>query len=152
MTPIALTRAREDDCIDLLEWRNHPDARKNFFDDGIFSQEEHKTWFCGKLKDSSAKIYVARSGDNKVGVIRFEMKRDFVDVSVNVNPLFFRQGFGSEIIRFGTERFYDDVKYADTVVARIKKDNIASQKAFSKAGYICVEEKDGRVVYKKESR
>ncbi len=150
MTGISLSIATENDCRDIWSWRNHPEVRKNFFDPEPVSWENHKRWFDSRLKDKDTKIYMASSGDGKIGVIRFYPEEHVIKVSVNLNPNFFGRGLGSEIIRLGTQKLLDEMKSKTPVIAEVKKDNIISQKAFLRAGYICAKKTDEKIVYKRE--
>ncbi len=135
---IILNKVTDDDCKYLWVWRNDPKIRNFFLNTGVIPWEEHKKWFYSKIKDTNTKIYIVHQGENKVGVIRFEIEKDSVKVSVNLNPEFFGKGLGSKIIKLGTEIFLKETKTKKHIIAKIKKDNIASQKAFEKAGYLLI--------------
>ena len=132
---IEIREIQDDDINDLFNWRNHPEVRKNFFNTNPISWDEHEKWFKAKIKDSYTSIYIACSGKDKVGSIRFEDKSDVIKVSVMLNPDFLGKGFGSEVIRLGTERFIKEKNPDKPIHAEIKKDNIASLKAFQRAGF-----------------
>jgi len=149
MRNITLSRASINDCRDLWLWRNHPGVRKNFFDSEPISWQEHERWFNSKNKDGNIRIYIAALGDDKIGVIRFETANGQIKVSVNLNPDFFNRGLGSKIIKIGTGKFIKDTNAKKPIIAEIKKDNIASKKAFTKAGYTLVRDKKDRAVYEK---
>jgi len=135
MRHIDLLRATEDDGMYILNWRNDPAVRGNFFDSKSISLRQHMQWYKEKLHDPDTAIYIAWDDKNRIGVIRFEKKKGAVMVSVNVAPDLIGKGYGSEIIRLGTERYYAETKEEAPVIAEIKVGNIASQKAFQKAGY-----------------
>ena len=125
----------ENDAVDLFNWRNHPDVRKNYFNTNPISLDEHEKWFKTKIKDSYTSIYIACSGKDKVGSIRFEDKGEAVKVNVMLNPDFWGRGLGSKIIKLGTEKFIKQRHGDKQIIAEIKRDNIASLKAFQKAGF-----------------
>ena len=79
------------------------------------------------------------------------VKDKFVNASVNLNPLFFGRGLGRKIIALGSEKFFQEAGEGKPIVAEIKRDNIASQKAFTKAGYELIEEAKEKLIYKKEA-
>lgn len=135
MRDIVLSRASEDDSIDIWTWRNDPVVRRNFFITSSVSRKEHAQWYKKRLRDPYTAIYIARSRGEKVGVIRFEKKQKVITVSVNVAPHLIGKGFGSQIIKLGTERYYAETKEKIPVSAKIKLDNKASQRAFQKSGY-----------------
>ncbi|MBU4376258.1 MAG: hypothetical protein KKD29_02130, partial [Candidatus Omnitrophica bacterium] len=88
-TDITLNRVMDKDCRDLWTWRNHPEVRRQFFDDKIIPWDEHQRWFHSKTNSPGTKIYMASLQNNKIGAIRFEINGDIVTVSANLNPIFF---------------------------------------------------------------
>jgi RimJ/RimL family protein N-acetyltransferase len=132
---INLTKAKITDIKDIFEWRNHPDIRKNFFNQELLSWNDHEKWFVAKLKDPDAAVYMAYYRKEKIGTIRFENKEGVTKTSVMLNPLFMGKGLGSHVIKQGVERFIMEKKPVMQIIAEIKKDNITSIKAFQKADF-----------------
>ena len=132
---INLTKVGITDINDIFEWRNHPDIRKNFFNQELLSWEEHEKWFMAKLKDPDVTAYMAYYKKEKIGTIRFESNEYVIKTSVMLNPLFLGKGFGSQVIKLGVEKYIKEKKPKKSLIAEIKKDNITSIKAFQKAGY-----------------
>ncbi|MDD5194082.1 MAG: GNAT family N-acetyltransferase [Candidatus Omnitrophica bacterium] len=146
---LILSPASGDDCKDLWVWRNNPLIRINFFDTECVGWEEHKKWFNSNIANPNTRIYIAKQGTKKTGVIRFEIKDNCTQVSVNLNPDYLGKGLGAKIIEQGSERFISETKNVKPIIAEIKKNNIASQKAFAKAGFAFIKEDDTRVIYQK---
>jgi len=144
---IALNRADKSDCRDLWRWRNNPRIRRNFFDNRPVSWKAHKDWFYSKINDKDTRIYIANIGGKKIGVIRFESRDHLVSVSVNLNPLFFGRRLGGRLIELGTKSFLSESKTPKPIIAQIKRDNTASEKAFFKAGYRRIEEAEAKSIY-----
>lgn len=134
-TELKFRPVESDDINDLFEWRNHPEVRKNSFSSKPLSWEEHEKWFKEKVKDPGTTIYMVYTEGEKIGSIRFEEKDDAVKVSVMLNPDFFGKGLGAEIIKSGSEKFIREKNCKKPITAEIKKNNIASIKAFQKAGF-----------------
>jgi UDP-2,4-diacetamido-2,4,6-trideoxy-beta-L-altropyranose hydrolase len=132
---IAFRDAGVEDCNDLFKWRNHTGIRKYFFNSDPVSWSEHKRWFDVKSKDSNTNIYIACCGEEKVGTVRFDDVDDSVKVSVMLNPDYLNKGLGSEIIGLAVEEYKNKIKMGKTIIAEIRNDNIASIKAFTKAGF-----------------
>ncbi|MDD5136211.1 MAG: GNAT family protein [Candidatus Omnitrophica bacterium] len=145
---LLLRSAEEEDCKDLWRWRNCPQVRNYFFDSSRVPWQTHKRWFSSIVNHKKAKIYIAEGEGAKIGVIRFESKRNAVTVSVNLNPDFFGKGLGARLIKLGSERFYSDTEERRPIVAEIRGDNIVSRKAFSKAGYEYAGGNNKAVIYK----
>jgi len=132
---ILLKSLSNKDMVDLFNWRNNSEVRKNFFNSHRITWEEHKKWFERITNLVTASVYVAFQREEKIGTIRYEDKGNFISVSVMLNPTFIGKGLGHQIIMLGTERFTKDRKPLKPIVAEIKKENLASIKAFTRAGY-----------------
>jgi RimJ/RimL family protein N-acetyltransferase len=135
---IKLREAIEDDCYDLWTWRNHIEVRKWCFDKKIVPFQEHEKWFIKKIQDKNIKMYIAENKNKeKLGQVRFEMDNNkSCIININLNPKFFSKGFGNKIIKTATEVFVKEKSKVKEVMAEIIHGNIASKKAFQKAGYI----------------
>ena len=129
---IKLTKVGITDINDIFEWRNHPDIRKNFFNQELLSWEEHEKWFMAKLKDPDTTIYMAHYRNEKVGAIRFEVNDSVIKTSLMLNPLFLGKGLGPRVIKLGVEEYIKEKKPDMQIIAEIKKDNIASINAFKR--------------------
>ena len=132
---LILKNVKTSDMLDLFKWRNHPAVRKNSFNTKPILYAEHKKWFREKVKDQKCVMYVAYCTGKKIGSIRFENGKEGVKTSVILNPDYWGKGFGSRLIRLATEKFASENKPDKPIIAEIKKDNIASIRAFQKAGY-----------------
>jgi RimJ/RimL family protein N-acetyltransferase len=148
MEQITVREANELDSRDLWEWRNNPVVRKEFFDPMPVSWEGHQKWFNVAIANPKTRIYMAQIGDAKIGVIRFEIESEIAKVSVNLNPDYFGKHLGSKIIKLGTEKLFNEMNRAKSVLAEIKSSNLGSQKAFANAGYELREQSKDLVLYK----
>jgi spore coat polysaccharide biosynthesis predicted glycosyltransferase SpsG/RimJ/RimL family protein N-acetyltransferase len=125
-----------EDCRDLWEWRNHPAVREWCFDQKEIKYEDHQEWFRKKIEEGTSDIYVAENTHGeKIGQVRFDKAPDETVINVNLNPSFFSKGLGNRVIRQATGVFLDGNPEVKEVKAKIKMENIASKKAFEKAGY-----------------
>lgn len=147
---ISLRQARIDDCYYLWNWRNHPEIRKWCFNTDKIEYAKHKEWFARKIKEKGTKIYITENNKGeKIGQIRFELdKKHTAFVNVNLNPDFFGKGFGSKLIKKGTALFSKENPHLKEAVAEIRDENIASKRAFQKAGYRFLDTtlKDGKQI------
>lgn len=136
---IGLRRATSDDSRKVWEWRNSEEVRSVSFSESVIPWEVHERWFSERLADKNTYIYIAHIKSNDkifdIGVIRFEVKGDNSgEVSVFLAPEYIGRGYGSRIIREGTERFVSE-SGVRRVLALIREKNIASARSFEKAGY-----------------
>ena len=132
---LKLRDVKDGDCRDLYDWRNHPIIRENSFNTSPFSFDEHQTWFKQKRQSSQTTIYIGCYKGHKVGVIRFEDEKDGIKVNVMLNPDYIGKGLGTRLIELGVEKLKQQNKTGKAIIAEIKEDNVASQKAFEKAGF-----------------
>lgn len=144
---LVLRPAIKDDCKDLWRWRNNRKVRQCCFNSKTIAWEQHRKWFSAKMKDDNARLYIGMHGKDKIGVIRFDAGIDSITVSINIDPAFFNKGFGTAMIRIGTEKAFSEFGDSRPVLAEIKKENISSKKAFEKAGYRHTDESKRGVIY-----
>lgn len=138
---IILRTVKEDDMRDMWIWRNHPETRRRSFNSDEIPFEQHQRWFTARLKDPNAVIIIAEDRQGrKLGQVRFNKEAPEAKISVGLNPDFFGQGIGSLLIAKATLHFLDTNGDISTVIAEVIEDNIASLKAFSKAGYAVAKE------------
>ncbi|MFH1846283.1 MAG: UDP-2,4-diacetamido-2,4,6-trideoxy-beta-L-altropyranose hydrolase [Candidatus Omnitrophota bacterium] len=133
---VAIRAVDQKDCRDMWTWRNRPEARKWSFSKEVIGFEDHKKWFERKLKDNKVRMYIAENfSGGKIGHIRFDEIFSEAMVSIHLNPQYYGRGFGSKVIKKATETFLKGNCRTNEIVAEINSDNIASKKAFGRAGY-----------------
>ncbi|MFH1310754.1 MAG: bifunctional UDP-2,4-diacetamido-2,4,6-trideoxy-beta-L-altropyranose hydrolase/GNAT family N-acetyltransferase [Candidatus Omnitrophota bacterium] len=124
------------DCKDLYLWRNHPTARRWSFSTENIRYNDHKKWMQEIMKSEKIKIYILESPNNeKIGQVRFEEKSTTALISVNLNPEYYGKKLGSKVIQKATEKFFEEKLLISEVCAEMFEENVASVKAFQKAGY-----------------
>lgn len=122
------------DMEDLYNWRNHPLVRKKSFHSEPLSWEEHQRWFKRKINSPDTTIYIGYYQGNKIGMIRFDSGSEGIKVSVMMRPDFIGRNFGSRLIRLGVKKIME-TPGEKIITAEIKKSNVASIRAFKKAGF-----------------
>lgn len=131
-----MREATRDDCDDLYRWRNDPVTREQFFESEVVPYKEHQKWF-KKVIDDHNRLFFIRldERDEKCGVVRFDIKDAlFAEISLNVAPEKRGRGVGSQLILRSCPLFFSKTKRR-LILARTKEQNIASIKAFKKAGF-----------------
>ncbi len=122
----------------LFELRNLDSNRMQFRNPDKVAWESHLPWIEKFLSNHRNRMYVFSLKSEKIGMFRVD---ESGDVSVSLMDEFKGRGFGSEIIRQGSDQYLHDFPEA-LLVAEIKVENAASVKAFEKAGYKLVERKN----------
>jgi aminopeptidase-like protein len=135
---INLRKAEEEkDSHDLWTWRNHPEVRKWCFSNSRIKYKDHAEWFRKTISSNKESIYIAENlKKEKIGQIRFKKyENSTARVNVNLNPLFLGKKYGSELIKKSTKIFFSENIETKKIIAEIMDNNVASKKAFEKAGY-----------------
>ncbi len=134
-----LRPVQEADCETVWRWSNDPKVRERSYNEDPIPWEEHKEWFSRKLSDPSSTLFVGEDEERPVGQVRFDSEDSAAVISVVVDSEKRGEGYGTELITRGTER-YMQMTDDSRVDAFIKKGNEASIRAFEKAGYQLCEE------------
>lgn len=131
---ISLRSANYEDCTLLFKWANDSQVRKNAFSPNNIDLESHIKWYENKMNDENTRIFIVLKDNVEVGQIRVDISdnKGFIDYSIDKN--YRGQGIGTEILQL--------IKLEITkvnLIGYVKKENIASMKAFEKAGYEKIE-------------
>ncbi len=124
-----------EDAKFLFDLRNDPAIYAYFVNSSPTDWENHKKWLLRKLINPDCNIFIIIDGVTKVGQIRLDHTDWGWDVSLSVLPDFSGQGIGTAGIQLAVEWLKNEVKTYGAIKAAILKGNIASERAFSKAGF-----------------
>lgn len=132
---ITLRPAQKDDCFLIWEWANDPVTRAQSFSTHFIPRENHRRWFHQKLNETTTLFYIALGPENRpIGQIRYQIENTSAVVSVSVAPDSRGLGYGAAIIQSGSQEIWQTT-HVDLIHAYIKSENIASLRAFEKAGF-----------------
>ncbi|MGQ9908288.1 MAG: UDP-2,4-diacetamido-2,4,6-trideoxy-beta-L-altropyranose hydrolase [Candidatus Flexifilum sp.] len=137
-----LRRAHLNDMRQIWLWANDPVARSVSFHSAPIPWDDHVRWYTSRMTSAGTAIDIAFTPDDRpVGQVRF----DAIDtpeaiISVIVDPQFRGQGIGSALIQRAVEQIFQEAKTVQRVLAWIKPDNLASRRAFERAGFVFVQE------------
>lgn len=132
--PIKLRSATVTDCASIWGWANDLATRQASLQSDPITWEEHLVWLAAKLANPQTRYYLGLDQDQPIGEIRFDLDGQEAVVSVTLAPARRRQGYAATLINLGVERLMAETA-ADVVYAFVKPDNVASAKAFLKAGF-----------------
>jgi len=133
---------REEDSKDLYNWRKDKRVSQWCCEENDIDFNSHQKWFKSKMESDKTKIFIAENViGEKLGQVRFDKTEKGIYISVNLNPDFFGKGIGAKFIGSATDRYLRDFNEKQ-IYAEIKSENISSIKAFEKAGYKFLEEKE----------
>lgn len=132
---IALRRARDEDCIQVLDWRNHPQTRRYANDTGEISLHAHRLWYARKLVDPTCEFLIGELAGAPKGVLRYDVRGDQAMVSIYLAPGQQGRGFGRTLLRKGATWLSAKRPEIRRVCAEVLSENLRSAKAFEAAGF-----------------
>jgi spore coat polysaccharide biosynthesis protein SpsF len=119
--------------------RNETTVRKSFFQQKKIKFFDHLKWYKKKLKEKKIIFLVAFiNKTEKIGIVRYETKKMFTNISIAISKEFRKFGYGSDILR-KSEKF---LKKKTIIISKIKKNNKASIKIFKKNNYKIIKKKN----------
>ncbi|MFH1644460.1 MAG: GNAT family N-acetyltransferase [bacterium] len=138
-----IATAKKTDSLEILELSNDLEVRNNSFNSDEISLSGHNKWFEKKIENENTIFYVVRNEDNVfMGYVRFDKENeDSCFITIHLKKEFRGKGIGTELIKQTTEKVLSESKY-DKVYSYIKKNNLASLKAFIKSNFIQISDKE----------
>lgn len=134
---IILRKAAEEDCEDIYKWRNDERTRRASFDSEYIFYEVHRDWLCKSLCNNERCLYIGEKGKEKIGIVRLDKKNEqTVEFNINLAPQMRGKGYGSKMIELACDKFSKESDFRGIIIARTKDSNVASIKAFKKAGFL----------------
>jgi UDP-2,4-diacetamido-2,4,6-trideoxy-beta-L-altropyranose hydrolase len=140
MHQIIYRKATAEDVMLVFGWSNEKQTRANSFSSQTIDIESHKKWFGQKLLDHESLILISEYDRQPAGLIRYDTSKSGAVVGVMVDSSFRGKGLAALFLKDTGIHFLR--KYRVPIEAYIKSTNIASVKAFEKAGYKLTEEKE----------
>ncbi len=136
-----LRQVRADDVRLLWEWANDPEVRAASFSSAPIPWETHVAWFLEKSGQNQNKsiIFIAEGEDETpLGQLRFDF-RENREAELNISLAREKRGIGlaAPLIEAGLGELFAKTD-CDRVHAFVKRENIASARAFEKAGFVRV--------------
>jgi UDP-2,4-diacetamido-2,4,6-trideoxy-beta-L-altropyranose hydrolase len=123
------------DCRLLWQWANDSSVRGVSFKSDPITWESHQAWFQTKLNDPHCVFYVAvDANDTPQAQVRYDCDDNEAVVSISVDQRTRGTGCGTMVLRQSADQLFAATSVT-TIHAYIKTGNIASLRAFEKAGY-----------------
>ena len=134
--------AEDEDCRDILNWRNDPESVK-FSLSGKVDSVSHIAWFKHKIKDINCNLFIIiNSSSQKIGTVRFDKNKKRALISINLNPTFRGKGLGKASLFLALKHYFNNFD-VNTIIADIKCTNEASLHIFQQTGFKKVLNKNG---------
>lgn len=132
---LRLRQASTSDCRTVWEWANDPVVREASFSTESIPWDGHVKWFEAKLLDPHCHFYIVLDeAGSALGNVRFDVQQGEAEVSVAMSGEFRGRGYGGEAIRLASVELFRKEPIT-RIHAHIRESNLASIRAFSKAGY-----------------
>ena len=134
---IYLRRVKETDMKLLFDWRNNELVRKNSFCMDPIEWNEHVKWFNTTLVKSSVLFFILICKEQEVGQIRIDLELDNTAIiNYSIAEKYRGLGYGKQILHLAETELYERFKNKYMLKALVKENNISSQVAFERLGYI----------------
>jgi UDP-2,4-diacetamido-2,4,6-trideoxy-beta-L-altropyranose hydrolase len=138
---LTIRHASLDDALLLWQWANDPVTRRNSFNGGSISWDEHQAWCARKHASADCRLWIMRAGELPVGQIRYERRRgDAAELSFSVAPGFRGNGLGTRLLQSTFDLAARELGVCQIEGAALVQ-NAASRRAFLNAGFVASEEK-----------
>ncbi|MCK9339014.1 MAG: GNAT family N-acetyltransferase [Bacteroidales bacterium] len=131
-----LKAATEKDINLLFEWTNDPSVRQNSFNSAPIPFEDHQRWFHRVLNDPNTFLYILYDANIPIGQIRLDKKEDgSAVINYSISKSHRGKGYGLIIIQLINNYIIENSLPITTLIAKVKKENVASQLIFEKSGF-----------------
>ena len=132
---VFLRKAEKDDMDLLFRWANDPVVRSNSFNTDLIPYENHVKWFNKIMEDPSVLQFILMDDDIPVGQIRLNIEDNEAEIGYSIGSEFRGKGYGHKILQLIAEEITSEHPQITTLIAKVKTDNIASNKLFKSEGY-----------------
>ncbi len=128
------SRLASENDIDLtFAWATDALVRANSYSSNTITLEGHHEWFIRKLEDDEALFLIMEVDATAVGLVRFERNDTHFVIGITVAPDQRGKGYATKMLIEGLREYA--LKWSMPVYAYIKTENVASVKAFQRAGF-----------------
>jgi len=119
----------------LFQWANDEMVRKNSFSTKAISYEEHCKWFDKMLQNENCIQWILQADEEPVGQIRLKLEGESAEIGYSICAEHRGEGLGKLLLRLANQRVQTDFPNIKKLIAKVKPENIASQRAFEHCGY-----------------
>lgn len=153
MQELKLVKAGIDERDLYYQWINDETVRKNSLHGHFVEYSEHCKWFEEKLKNPNTLMLICKRDKEYIGQVRVEFNSEGEgSVSFSIGRQYRGQGYGYrilELLETYLKECFSNVHRKIYLIAKVKHENITSQRCFEKLGY---EKESGKeyYVYKKK--
>lgn len=135
MSNVYLRKAEYSDMDLLFGWANDPTVRSNSFNTSSIPYDDHVKWFKKMMENDKILQFIMMYDTTPIGQIRLNIDGDEAEIGYSIAKEYRGQGYGHSILRLVAEvvdKEHQEIKY---LIAKVKPENIASNKLFQNEGY-----------------
>ncbi|MGO4510820.1 UDP-2,4-diacetamido-2,4,6-trideoxy-beta-L-altropyranose hydrolase [Bradyrhizobium sp. 2TAF36] len=144
---LTLRRATADDARRLWFWRNDPAARAMSGDSWAVPWDAHTKWFNNRIADANTLIFIIQADGRPCGNVRFHIElTGTAVVSIAMARNVRGRGYGAAALVLACQEAFGQ-GFCERVEARVKRENLASQRIFLKAGFVFTGQEAEYLVY-----
>ena len=144
--PLRLRPVQARDSALLLAWTNDPATRQQSFDPAPVPLARHEAWLAGQLAQPERYLLLlaeATDTGEPAGLIRFAITEENLDnkpettatLSYSLAPAHRGRGWAAPLLLAGTRAVLTAFPQVARVLGEVKADNVASVRAFRRAGF-----------------
>lgn len=142
-----LRLAKQEDIELLFNWANDPVTRAFSFSTASISWEQHEKWFAAMMADINKIQYIYEYEGTAVGQVRLTIEGDAAEEGFSVVQSARGMGHGTAMLRLLYGEVQERYKGIKKLYARVKLENIASQKTFIRSGHIETKRTETYILY-----
>ena len=142
LAPLRLRPVQAADSAQLLAWTNDPDTRRQSFDPTPVPLARHEAWLAGQLAQPQRSLLLLAEDSatgTAAGLIRFAITTTqgvaTAVLSYSLAPECRGRGWAAPLLLAGTRAVLAQFPEVRQVIGEVKSDNVASVRAFRRAGY-----------------
>lgn len=139
---IYLRPAEYADAMLLFQWRNDRETRANSLHGEKIVYEDHVRWLKSVLGTEKVKhFYILMVNNMPTGQIRLSIDQETALISYSIDVRFRARGYGRLILQMMEDKLGEENEHLH-LVGYVKKENIASRRAFIALKYTECSEND----------
>lgn len=136
MSSVLLRRAKTDDALEVLRWRNDPRSRAMSLSTRQITPDEHCAWFEQAVRDPARILLIGCLEDRRIGMVRFDSDKlvRWWRVSILLAPEARGQRLSKPLLSKAMSLILQSTPLAE-LRAEVKKSNQESRRLFESLGY-----------------
>jgi RimJ/RimL family protein N-acetyltransferase len=133
---IEIRPASAADSKNIFSWRNHPTIRNHSLSSNEIEWAEHEKWFANRCGQANHPILIGQIEGQAIGVVRFDIRENFADVSIYRVPDSGHHGIGKSLLCEAEAWLKLNHPHVVAVHACVLQANERSKKLFEKSHYV----------------